>query len=133
MNVYITFEHDFIDRSFELKIDKSQISRVFQNLIINSIQSIEEKIDSIGKISIKSKIVNNYLYIFIVDNGVGLKHEKDEIIKPYFTTKKRKGGSGLGLAIVEKILFDHNAEFSIENRSDGFEGVKVEIKFDLMI
>jgi len=129
----ITFEHDFIDRSFELKIDKSQISRVFQNLIINSIQSIEEKIDSIGKISIKSKIVNNYLYIFIVDNGVGLKHEKDEIIKPYFTTKKRKGGSGLGLAIVEKILFDHNAEFSIENRSDGFEGVKVEIKFDLMI
>ena len=60
-----------------------------------------------------------------------MKYEKDEIIKPYFTTKKRKGGSGLGLAIVEKILFDHNAEFSIENRSDDIEGVQVEIKFDL--
>ena len=62
---------------------------------------------------------------------MGLKFEKDEIIKPYFTTKKRKGGSGLGLAIVEKILFDHNAEFSIENRNDGINGAQAEIRFEL--
>ena len=48
-----------------------------------------------------------------------------------FTTKKRKGGSGLGLAIVEKILFDHNAEFSIENRNDGINGAQAEIRFEL--
>ena len=52
-------------------------------------------------------------------------------MKPYFTTKKKMGGSGLGLAIVEKILFDHNADFTIENRNDGFEGVQVEIRFEL--
>ena len=51
-------------------------------------------------------------------------------MKPYFTTKKKIGGTGLGLAIVEKILFDHNAEFSIENRKDKVSGVKVEIKFE---
>ena len=126
----IDFEYDFARKKFEMLIDKSQISRAFQNLIINSIQSIQEANVSVGKIIIESSVANNYLNISILDNGVGLKYEKNELIKPYFTTKKRRGGSGLGLAIVEKILFDHNADFVIENRNDGTEGAKVEIKFD---
>ncbi len=132
-NQSIVFEKNFEQKFFEIKIDKSQISRVFQNLIINSIHSIEEKSMNDGKITFKTKILNNQLFILIKDNGIGLKYEKDELIKQYFTTKKRLGGSGLGLAIVEKILFDHNADFSIENRSDGFEGAEVEIKFDIKI
>ena len=126
----IDFEYNFARNKYEMLIDKSQISRVFQNLIINSIQSIQEANVSVGKINLESSINNNYLNILILDNGIGLKYEKNELIKPYFTTKKRRGGSGLGLAIVEKILFDHNAEFFIENRNDGIEGAKVEIKFD---
>ena len=126
----IDFEYNFERNKHEMLIDKSQISRVFQNLIINSIHSIQEANVSVGKINVESSITNNYLNILILDNGVGLKYEKNELIKPYFTTKKRRGGSGLGLAIVEKILFDHNAEFFIENRNDGTEGAKVEIKFD---
>ena len=126
----IDFEYNFSRNKYEMLIDKSQISRVFQNLIINSIHSIQEANVSDGKINVESSVTNNYLNILILDNGVGLKYEKNELIKPYFTTKKRRGGSGLGLAIVEKILFDHNAEFFIENRNDGTEGAKVEIKFD---
>jgi len=129
----IDFEYNFSRNKYEMLIDKSQISRVFQNLIINSIQSIQEANVSVGKIIVESSVTNDYLNILILDNGVGLKYEKNELIKPYFTTKKRRGGSGLGLAIVEKILFDHNAEFFIENRNDGIEGAKVEIKFDIKI
>jgi len=126
----IDFEYNFSRNKYEMLIDKSQISRVFQNLIINSIHSIQEANVSVGKIIVESSVTNDYLNILILDNGVGLKYEKNELIKPYFTTKKRRGGSGLGLAIVEKILFDHNAEFYIENRNDGTEGAKVDIKFD---
>ncbi len=129
----IDFEYNFTRNKYEMLIDKSQISRVFQNLIINSIQSIQEANVSVGKIIVESTVTNDYLNILILDNGVGLKYEKNELIKPYFTTKKRRGGSGLGLAIVEKILFDHNAEFFIENRDDGAEGAKVDIKFDIKI
>ena len=39
----INFETNFKDKIINLNIDKSQISRVFQNLIINSIHSINEK------------------------------------------------------------------------------------------
>ena len=48
-------------------------------------------------------------------------------MKPYFTTRKKSGGTGLGLSIVEKILFDHNAEFEIINRSDGISGAEVKL------
>ena len=64
------------------------------------------------------------------DNGMGLKFEREDLMKPYFTTKKKIGGTGLGLAIVEKILFDHNAEFSIDNRDGRNLGARVVIKFE---
>ena len=50
-NQSIVFEKNFEQKSFEIKIDKSQISRVFQNIIINSIHSIEEKSMNDGKIT----------------------------------------------------------------------------------
>ena len=73
---------------------------------------------------------DNNVVISLIDNGVGLKYEKEELIKPYFTTKKKIGGSGLGLAIVEKILFDHHADFILANRNDGEVGAEVNITFE---
>ena len=78
----------------------------------------------------KSYIDDNKYVISIIDNGLGLKYEKDEILKPYFTTRKKSGGTGLGLSIVEKILFDHKADFEIINRSDGIKGAEVKIIFN---
>ena len=86
----IDFEYNFESNKYEMLIDKSQISRVFQNLIINSIHSIQEANVSVGKIIVESSVANNYLNISILDNGVGLKYEKNELIKPYFTTKKEE-------------------------------------------
>ena len=86
----IDFEYNFSRNKYEMLIDKSQISRVFQNLIINSIHAIQEANVSNGKIIVESSVTNDYLNILILDNGVGLKYEKNELIKPYFTTKKRR-------------------------------------------
>ena len=47
-----------------------------------------------------------------------------------FTTRKKTGGTGLGLSIVEKILFDHNADFEIVNRNDGYTGAIASIYFN---
>ena len=66
---------------------------------------------------------SDYIYVTIVDNGVGFGQvDKKKMITPYFTTKKK--GTGLGLAIVTKVISDHNSSISfnpIEN------GAKVEI------
>ncbi len=128
-NKNIRFINKLHSSQINVNIDNSQISRVFQNLIVNSIHSISESKNKDGEIIYSSYEVDDNVVLSLIDNGIGLKYEKDELIKPYFTTKKKVGGSGLGLAIVEKILFDHHADFVLENRNDGKVGAEVKIIF----
>jgi len=102
--------------------DYEQISRAIFNLIKNSIESIQEKALKIGifdkKINIEIKRINNYITINIFDNGVGFSSvTTKELIKPYYTTKKK--GSGLGLSIVNKIINDHNGTIKFNSDSSG--------------
>ena len=135
VNSYNTYKKieistSLIKSEYFINADISQINRAFQNLILNAINSIEESKVKKGIIDIKSYVDDNKYIVLILDNGIGLKHEKDEILKPYFTTRKKSGGTGLGLSIVEKILFDHKADFEIINRSDGINGAEVKIIFN---
>ena len=105
-----------------LSCDNEQISRVFFNLIKNSIESIQEKALKIGnfdkKIIIEIKRINNYIAINIFDNGVGFANKNTkELLKPYYTTKKK--GSGLGLSIVNKIINDHNGIIEFNSDTTG--------------
>ena len=109
--------------------DEEQLNRVFINLIKNSIESINEmkskNIDFKGKISIDIKGDSDYIYVAIVDNGVGFKQaDKAKMITPYYTTKKK--GTGLGLAIVTKVISDHNSTILFDSVKNG---AKVEILF----
>ena len=113
--------------------DKEQLSRVFLNLIKNSIESIQQKVENTGnigkKITIEIKENNDHIKIIIIDNGIGFgifKNKIKDILHPYFTTKKN--GTGLGLSIVNKIVNDHNGKINFIPINDG---AKVEIIFNL--
>ena len=130
-SIQINFKKDQKNVFFDC--DKEQLSRVFFNLIKNSIESIKQKIEKQGdftkKISIEILSNNDHIKVTLEDNGIGfdqIKNDIKSIINPYFTTKKN--GTGLGLSIVNKIINDHNGElffFPITN------GAKVEIIFKL--
>ena len=107
-----------------LNSDKEQISRVFLNLIKNSIESIQLKAENIRKFSkkITIELTDNYGHInlVIIDSGVGFgkfPEKISDILNPYFTTKKN--GTGLGLSIVNKIINDHNGKIEFIPRNDG--------------
>ena len=109
--------------------DEEQLNRVFINLIKNSIESINVKknknVDFKGKINIDIKGDSDYIYVTIVDNGVGFGQvDKSKMITPYYTTKKK--GTGLGLAIVTKVISDHNSTILFNSVKNG---AKVEILF----
>ena len=79
-----------------LKSDKEQLSRVFFNLIKNSIESIKQKeeknLNFQKEISIEIKENNDHINACIIDNGIGFKVFSDDIkniLNPYFTTKKK--------------------------------------------
>ncbi len=131
-SIIINFKNDY-DKIL-LHCDKEQISRVFFNLIKNSIESIQQKADKNAdfKKNIQIEILNNndHIKVIIIDNGIGLDkiNNVKDILNPYFTTKKN--GTGLGLSIVNKIINDHEGKllfFPITN------GAKVEIIFRLNV
>ena len=107
--------------------DEEQLNRVFINLIKNSIESIHDKkrknVDFKGKITVDIKDDSDYIYVTVLDNGVGFDQvDKKKMLTPYFTTKKK--GSGLGLSVVTKIISEHNG-YSVFNSVK--DGAKVEI------
>ena len=105
-----------------LSCDYEQINRVIFNLIKNSIESIKEKReknpDFKGIINIEIMKISDYIDINLIDNGIGFAEKNlNNLIKPYYTTKKN--GSGLGLSIVNKIIIDHNGFFKILDYKNG--------------
>ena len=113
--------------------DKDQMSRVFFNLIKNSIESIKQKTEKDPnfekKILIEILLNNDHIKFIIIDNGLGFDKNSNnikEILNPYYTTKKN--GTGLGLSIVSKIINDHNGEINFISISDG---AKIDIIFKL--
>ena len=75
-------------------------------------------IDLQGKIIIDINENNDYIYVNIIDNGVGFEHvDKRKMLTPYFTTKKK--GTGLGLSVVVKIINDHNGLILFNSIKDG--------------
>ena len=103
--------------------DKEQLSRVFLNLIKNSIESIQQKTEKVSNfnkiIAIELNDLDSHISLIINDNGIGFKDLNNikEILNPYFTTKKQ--GTGLGLSIVNKIINDHNGNIEFISKDDG--------------
>ena len=114
-----------------LNSDREQMARVFFNLIKNSIESIQQRVENdsniVKNITIEVNEENNHIIINIIDSGKGFgifaANIKD-ILNPYFTTKKN--GTGLGLSIVSKIINDHNGKIEFIPLD---EGAKIKIDF----
>ena len=124
-----------LDKTIEIKFqnnnhqiffnsDKEQLSRVFFNLIKNSVESIHQKTEKnpnfVKNISIELNDFDDHISLIINDNGIGfdnLSNSIKEILNPYFTTKKQ--GTGLGLSIVNKIINDHNGNINFTSKDDG--------------
>ncbi|MEI7660732.1 MAG: ATP-binding protein [Bacteroidota bacterium] len=84
-----------------VQADRSQLIRVFTNLLNNAVQAIGNKKE--GTIIIRLSRSEEDLVVAIADNGSGISAaRKDKIFQPDFTTKT--GGMGLGLAIVKGIV-----------------------------
>ena len=114
-----------------LESDKEQLSRVFLNLIKNSIESIQQKAQNDNntnkKIDIELNDHGDHINLTIIDTGIGFKNLKSnikDILNPYFTTKKN--GTGLGLSIVNKIINDHNGNIEFIPINNG---AKIKIIF----
>jgi signal transduction histidine kinase len=82
-----------------IKADKTQMNRLFTNLLTNAIEACEGKCI----LEVKEELFNGSIRISIKDNGEGIAPEmQSRIFIPNFTTKS--SGTGLGLAMCKGII-----------------------------
>ena len=85
----------------EIQIQESQFQQMLVNLLKNSIEAIDELIQSGGlnetpRIEIKAYIREDFLYLDVTDNGIGVAQKDSKLIfNAGYTTKD--SGTGLGL------------------------------------
>jgi signal transduction histidine kinase len=97
----IQFNWQQLDGSLMIMADKTQMNRLFTNLITNAIEACKGNV--ICRIQIKESLFNDNIRISIKDNGEGIEPEMAErIFIPNFTTKS--SGTGLGLAMCQGIV-----------------------------
>jgi two-component system, NtrC family, nitrogen regulation sensor histidine kinase NtrY len=107
--------------------DKNQMISVFNNLIKNAIQAVEEKTD--GRIDILLKREEPWFLITVSDNGTGIAESmKHKVFVPNFTTKS--SGTGLGLAISKQIVENSGGEIWFD--SEEGKGTRFYVKLPVL-
>lgn len=110
-------EVDIPEEEMEIKIDKVQLQRVFDNILGNSIKHNEKGTNIY--VSLKEK--NDIYEIIIADDGKGISKDIANNIFEAFTvgdeSRNSKQGSGLGLTIAKTIVDLHGGTIELEPES----------------
>jgi signal transduction histidine kinase len=103
------------DSDVDVNCDLMKMDAVFVNLIVNSIQAMNNG----GTIEIKIKSNENEAVIDFIDSGPGIPPElMEKIFEPLFTTKQK--GTGLGLASCKNIVEQHSGKIIVKNNPTTF-------------
>lgn len=90
----------------------SQLNQVFMNLIVNASHAIKEA----GVITIRTGCEDDWVWIEVGDNGMGIPPENlTRIFDPFFTTKPIGTGTGLGLSLSYNIVAKHGGKLEVES------------------
>jgi len=112
-NDKIQVNADLYPHEILIEADKTQVNRLFTNLLQNAVQSVPDSRDVV--IEIKSKLVEDKVVISIKDNGNGIPASMyNKIFTPNFTTKS--SGTGLGLAMCKGIVEKLNGKIWFETK-----------------
>ena len=92
-----------------------QLTRLFQNLLVNSIKYRSEEPP---QIHISAEELDDEWIVRVRDNGMGIEPQYAEKVFGIFRclqARNKSSGSGMGLAICRKIATRHNGRIWVES------------------
>jgi len=113
----INFSHSLSGNSYKVRADRSQLERVFTNLIGNAIKFTPQE----GKINVLAKRAEKNIEISVTDNGFGIPENAQEAVFEEFyrvenAVNQEVKGSGLGLTLVKKIVESHGGKIWVKSK-----------------
>ena len=110
----IAYEIDLEKEAKLLFFDPEKLERVFVNLISNAFKYTSKY----GRVRISTQENQNWVYIDIEDNGVGIKKEDQAYIFDRFYRSREdnnQSGTGIGLELAKQIVEQHNGYIKLES------------------
>ncbi|MBI3586892.1 MAG: PAS domain S-box protein [Ignavibacteriales bacterium] len=109
----INFSIELAEDLPHLRVVPDQLTQVFINILMNSVDALEGKP---GSIAVQTMARNNQLEVIIKDTGKGIAIEDSEkIFEPFFTTKEVGQGTGLGLWVSYGIIQNFEGDILVES------------------
>ncbi|HEX8328690.1 MAG TPA: ATP-binding protein [Hymenobacter sp.] len=92
----------------------SSLNQVWTNLIDNAVDALPPEG---GELTLRTRQEEEFVRVFLVDNGSGIPPEVlPHIFEPFYTTKQAGDGSGLGLDIAQRIIRQHDGRLEVASR-----------------
>jgi signal transduction histidine kinase len=135
--INVDIKMDLDDSIGDVPMISEDFSRVILNLVNNAFDACAErsrstmrdvetqdlaslpkgkKSDYKATLTIRTKSENGKVFVEIEDNGPGIPDDiKDNILQPFFTTKKGTSGTGLGLSITNDIVKAHGGSIGVHS------------------
>ncbi len=100
--------------------NRSKLSQVFLNLLINAIDAIPLGADPQDhSITVGLREEDSQVIVTITDDGKGISdHALDQLFEPFFSTKEGRENTGLGLPISQHILHLYQGSISVDSQLD---------------
>lgn len=106
----VPIDEDFTEPLPKLLLDADKIKTAFENLLTNSIESVQP---TEGKIFISTANENHKCVVTIRHNGSAIPADKlERMFEPYFLSK---GSTGLVLTQTQNIILNHGGSIYIES------------------
>ncbi len=109
-----------------VRVDAEHTRRLFENLLVNSVQAMPEG----GKVTMRAAADLGRVRINITDTGAGIPAQfRDRLFEP-FVSHGKQGGTGLGLAIARSIAEAHGGSLSLVSAENQPADFCVELPLD---
>jgi signal transduction histidine kinase len=96
-----------------VRVNRSQLARVFVHLINNAFDSMQDSIQAGGELKIVTRKKDSEVEIEFSDTGIDIPEEiRDKIFEPFFTTKVNR--LGLGLYVCKSILEKYHGRIVLQ-------------------
>ena len=105
-----------------LKLDRSYLQRILQNLVINAVQAMPDG----GNLLVSADFKDGKAVVVVEDTGVGIPKEiRGKLFTPLVTTKSK--GQGFGLAVVKRLTEALRGTVTFESATE--KGTRFTLEF----
>lgn len=120
----VSLQGHFPEERLMIQGNEELLGKTFMSLLNNGMYALSRKYAKCAyspELGISMDVEEQYVVIFLKDNGIGIEETiQEQIFDPFFTTKTTAEAAGVGLYLSKEIITNHNGSIRVHSRKDEY-------------